>query len=130
MSQHLVEDPALISVRMVTMDHYMATPIEDLDVTYSSFRSSRIKKVPVLRIFGSTPAGQKTCLHLHGIFPYIYVPVPGHANEGFIYRLASSIDKALNLSLSAAFNPEGQAAETSERNNVQHVFKVIYTCVT
>jgi DNA polymerase zeta len=104
----------------------MASPIEDLDVTYSTFRSCRIKKVPVLRIFGSTPAGQKTCLHLHGIFPYIYVPVPGNANEGFIYRLAASIDKALNLSMTVALNPEGQVTEEAkrEKNTAQHVFKV------
>ncbi len=51
------EDLALISVRIVTIEHCMATPIEDIDVTYSNFRSSRVKKVPVLRVFGSTPAG-------------------------------------------------------------------------
>jgi DNA polymerase zeta len=118
------EDPAFVSVRIVLIDHYMATPIEDLDVTYSTFRSSRIKKVPVLRIFGSTPAGQRTCLHLHGIFPYIYVPVPANAQEGFIYRLAASIDKALNLSLTVALNPGGLGAEAVERRNDQHVFKV------
>ena len=126
MSQHSSEEQPLISVRIVTIEHYMANPIEDLDVTYSTFRSCRIKKVPVLRIFGSTPAGQKTCLHLHGIFPYIYVPVPCSANEGFIYRLAASIDKALNLSMTVALNPEGQVTEEAKRdkNSAQHVFKV------
>lgn len=84
-----LEDPAFISVRIVNIDHYLAAPIEDIDVTYSAFRSSRVKKVPVLRIFGSTPAGQRTCLHLHGLFPYIYVPVPRNALEGFIYRFGN-----------------------------------------
>ena len=116
------EDPALISVRIVHIDHYLATPIEDLDVTYSNFRSSRIKKVPVLRIYGSTPAGQRACLHLHGIFPYIYVPVPESAHDGFIYRLAASIDKAINLSITVALNPGGQSVEAAEKNKAQHVF--------
>ena len=85
-SQIGVESQALLSVRIVSMDYYSTKPVQDLDVTYSNFRSSSIKKVPVIRVFGSTLAGQKTCLHLHGIFPYIYVPVPAQAAEGFVYR--------------------------------------------
>ena len=68
LNQSNIEQQAFISIRLVTMDHYMSDPItSDLDPVYSSFRSSPVKKVPVLRIFGPTPNGQKTCLHLHGI---------------------------------------------------------------
>ena len=42
----------------------------------------QILKVPVLRLFGATPAGQVACLHLHGIFPYLYVPLPEGEKEG------------------------------------------------
>ena len=28
----------------------------------------------MLRVFGETPGGQKTCLHVHRLFPYLYVP--------------------------------------------------------
>jgi hypothetical protein len=56
--------------------------------------------------------------------------VPGHDQDGFIYRLAASIDKALNLSLTVALNPDGQAAENAEKSNVQHVFKVKYHAFT
>lgn len=89
MSQIGGENQALLSVRIVSMDYYLSKPVQDLDVTYSTFRSSSIKKVPVIRVFGSTLAGQKTCLHLHGIFPYIYVPAPAQAPEGFVYRSCS-----------------------------------------
>lgn len=126
MSQLSLDDQPLISVRIVTIDHYMSTPIEELDVTYSTFRSSVIKKVPILRVFGSTPAGQKTCLHLHGIFPYIYVPVPESAQDGFVYRLAASIDKALNISLAMTMKPDQPQNEIPEaKNNLQHVLKVV-----
>ena len=107
-----LEDEALISVRLFTMEHYISEPIPDLDVTYSSSRSYAVRKVPVLRIFGPTPAGQKCCLHLHGVFPYVLVPVPPNADDGFASRLASSLDRAINITL----------AQSESR--AQHVYKI------
>lgn len=98
------------------MDHYMAVPVDDFDLAYSAFKSAAVKRVPILRIFGSTQAGQKVCLHLHGLFPYLYVPVGQNNPPGYIYRLAASLDKAINLSST------GQ--ETSDEG-LQHVFKIV-----
>ncbi|KAG8223007.1 hypothetical protein J437_LFUL000715, partial [Ladona fulva] len=90
----------MFSVRIITADHYMCQPLPDLDVIYSDFRGTEVKQVPVIRIFGSTPRGEKVCLHVHGVFPYIYVPYDGlEQKEGEAYRLASSLDKAINVSL-------------------------------
>lgn len=50
----------MFAVRIVTADYYMANPVKDLDVCYSEFRESDVNKVPVVRIFGATPAGQQT----------------------------------------------------------------------
>jgi DNA polymerase zeta len=58
-----------ISVRIVNTDHYMAKP-GPLDRSYSPF-SKKLSKVPVIRIFGSTLAGQKVCLHIHQVRNYI-----------------------------------------------------------
>uniref|UniRef100_A0A671MVS0 DNA polymerase zeta catalytic subunit n=1 Tax=Sinocyclocheilus anshuiensis TaxID=1608454 RepID=A0A671MVS0_9TELE len=59
--------------------------------------------------------GQKTCLHLHGVFPYIYVPYDGFGQEAdrYLRQVAYSIDRALNVSMG---NPS---------SNVQHIFKVV-----
>ncbi|XP_028253994.1 DNA polymerase zeta catalytic subunit isoform X2 [Parambassis ranga] len=105
----------MFSVRIVTADYYLASPIKDLDVCYSEFRENDVKKVPVVRIFGATPAGQKTCLHLHGVFPYICVPYDGHGQqpERHMRQVAFSIDRALNVAMG---NPAC---------NTQHVFKVV-----
>ncbi|XP_070705223.1 DNA polymerase zeta catalytic subunit [Pempheris klunzingeri] len=105
----------MFSVRIVTADFYLASPIKDLDVCFSEFRESDVKKVPVVRIFGATPAGQKTCLHLHGVFPYIYVPYDGQGQEPdrHLRQVAFSIDRALNVAMG---NPA---------SGNQHVFKVV-----
>ena len=47
----------MFSLRIVSTSHYQAEPLPELDVVYSSFRSSDVRKVPILRIFGATPAG-------------------------------------------------------------------------
>ncbi|XP_063773215.1 DNA polymerase zeta catalytic subunit isoform X2 [Pseudophryne corroboree] len=105
----------MFSLRLVTADYYLATPLPGLDVTKSHFRDCDVRRVPVVRVFGATPAGQKTCLHLHGIFPYLYVPYDGLGQQNpdrYLRQVAFSIDRALNVALG---NPSA---------NVQHVFKI------
>ncbi|KAH0508515.1 DNA polymerase zeta catalytic subunit [Microtus ochrogaster] len=104
----------MFSVRIVTADYYMASPLRGLDICQSPLTQLPVKKVPVVRVFGATPAGQKTCLHLHGIFPYLYVPYDGYGQqpESYLSQMAFSIDRALNVALG---NPSSTA---------QHVFKV------
>ena len=57
-SAFLVFSAVMFAVRIVTADYYIANPIRDLDVCYSEFRENDVKKVPVVRIFGATPAGK------------------------------------------------------------------------
>ncbi|XP_053396986.1 uncharacterized protein LOC123552830 [Mercenaria mercenaria] len=104
----------MFSVRIVSTDHYMCTPLRGLDVQYADQRCTEVKKVPVVRIFGSTPAGQKTCMHVHGVFPYLYVPYDGTVPwDRYLRQFATSLDKAINVA-----QGHGQA-------NIQHVYKVV-----
>ena len=57
----------MFSCRIVTTDHYQSSPLDGLDLTYSDFWNAPIDSVPILRIYGITPAGQKTCMHIHGV---------------------------------------------------------------
>eukprot|EP00227_Mantoniella_beaufortii_P001001 CAMPEP_0197612476 /NCGR_PEP_ID=MMETSP1326-20131121/57379_1 /TAXON_ID=1155430 /ORGANISM="Genus nov. species nov., Strain RCC2288" /LENGTH=91 /DNA_ID=CAMNT_0043181237 /DNA_START=113 /DNA_END=385 /DNA_ORIENTATION=+ len=67
--------PALeFAIRLVTIDYYLAKPVPGLDATHSAFVGAPVDRVPIVRIFGETPGGQKACLHLHRAFPYFYVP--------------------------------------------------------
>ncbi|KAE8602678.1 hypothetical protein XENTR_v10014081 [Xenopus tropicalis] len=102
-------------LRLVTADYYLAAPLPGLDVTRSHFRDGPVRRVPVVRVFGATPAGQRACLHLHGIFPYLYTPYDGYGQqdpERYLRQIAFSIDRALNVALG---NPSA---------NSQHVFKI------
>ena len=56
--------------------------------------------VPVIRIFGSAPNGQKACVHVHGVFPYLLLPAGCQkVTDSLLHRLAKSIDYALQGSL-------------------------------
>ncbi|XP_039025413.1 DNA polymerase zeta catalytic subunit-like [Hibiscus syriacus] len=99
-------DSSVFSVRIVSIDHYMAPPIPDFDICYSSFQGGKVNEVPVIRIYGSTPAGQKTCLHIHRALPYLYVPLadllpqstPTHQeDDACTHALALASEKALKL---------------------------------
>uniref|UniRef100_A0A1B6KJW2 Uncharacterized protein n=2 Tax=Graphocephala atropunctata TaxID=36148 RepID=A0A1B6KJW2_9HEMI len=104
----------MFSLRIVNVDHYMSPPKSGLDLTYSQFRGNQIKSVPVIRIFGSTPTGSKSCLHVHGVFPYVVVPYSGMEDAGrAMYQLASSLDKAINVSMGTSYSKK------------QHVFKIV-----
>ncbi|XP_065368468.1 DNA polymerase zeta catalytic subunit [Calliphora vicina] len=105
----------IFSLRVVIADFYMEKPVPGLDACYSEFRGKEIKRVPVIRIFGSNAQGQKTCMHVHGVFPYFYIPYDQKDFESLnkaIYQIAINLDKAINISLS-------QGSSSS-----QHVFKV------
>lgn len=49
----------MFSVRIVTADYYMASPLPGLDICRSPLTQLPVKKVPVVRVFGATPAGKR-----------------------------------------------------------------------
>lgn len=49
----------MFSVRIVTADYYMASPLQGLDICQSPLTQAPVKKVPVVRVFGATPAGKR-----------------------------------------------------------------------
>ena len=42
-------ESSYLSVRIVSLDHYMAEPIPDVDVVYNVQRAAPVRKVPVFR---------------------------------------------------------------------------------
>ena len=94
----------IFRVRLNCVDHYQNPPTS-LDPplwgqsTSSSTQRNNLPKVPVIRIFGATETGQKVCAHVHGAFPYLFIPYTESLDndevEHYIYTLRLSIDHAL-----------------------------------
>jgi hypothetical protein len=57
-------------IRLVDIDHGMVQPLPGFDACFSPLNGEAVKLMPVIRIYGATPAGQKTLLHLHGVFSF------------------------------------------------------------
>ena len=79
-------------VRLNCVDHYQATPTEFdplLKRGNGTAQQKNATKVPVIRVFGATEAGQKVCAHVHGAFPYLYIEYHDGLSpvEGFGYKL-------------------------------------------
>jgi DNA polymerase zeta len=82
----------------------------------SSSSSSSSSSFSVLRVYGTTPVGQKVCLHLHDYFPYLYVML----NEEMYQYLPSPPDDLrtdavidpLHPTVSAHLQQLGQSIET------------------
>uniref|UniRef100_A0A0E0QCI4 DNA polymerase zeta catalytic subunit n=1 Tax=Oryza rufipogon TaxID=4529 RepID=A0A0E0QCI4_ORYRU len=102
----------VLSVRIVSLDYYMAPPLPGFDFSYSHFHGGEVEEVPVIRIYGSTPAGQKTCLHIHRVLPFLYVPCKEDLHNvekgnSFISGLLSDLEKALQIRSSSKKKHDG-----------------------
>ena len=63
------------------VDHYQSTPTEFDPQIYRQNYKRDTPKVPVIRVFGATQTGQKVCMHVHGVLPYIYIEYPDRLIE-------------------------------------------------
>ncbi|KAF7587580.1 DNA polymerase zeta [Aspergillus hancockii] len=101
-------------VRLNCVDHYQAAPSEfDPPFPYRDGSTGKYDrpKVPIIRIFGATETGQKVCVHVHGAFPYLYIPYDGGLSPeevGHAIRdLHVSIDHALAVNFRRnAYDPK------------------------
>jgi len=126
-------DDVSLSVRVTSIDYYLAPPLPALDVEFSANLGVQLKRVPVVRIFGASSLGsRKTCLHLHRIFPYLLVPAvdswPAEPCEGLhtrVCQLAKSVEQALreNQRLQQEDRQDAGGGAGFRQQERQHVLK-------
>ena len=71
-------------MRLNCLDHYQTIPTiydPQLQRFHDKAQQKELSKVPVIRVFGATESGQKVCAHIHGAFPYLYIPYDGDLKQ-------------------------------------------------
>lgn len=108
-------------VRVTAVDWGMQKPSRIFDRTHSAVAVSsggaplQLGMVPVVRVFGATPAGQRCCVHVHQVFPYCYAPYvdewphPGDGGDpAAVRRLVQTIAAELDELLGGTAPPRQQ----------------------
>ncbi|TMW55834.1 hypothetical protein Poli38472_008482 [Pythium oligandrum] len=119
------EEEEEFCMETVVVDYYMSAPLPD-DALYKlpvspCYRLAR--QVPVMRVFGATPAGQKACLHIHGLFPYFYFraendPVFDDVEQlkKLLPRIAMELEKANELKQKQAKKTTNEESTSTQGN--------------
>ncbi|KAI0724555.1 hypothetical protein C8T65DRAFT_704388 [Cerioporus squamosus] len=89
-----------LRVRINQID-YTVVPPGPLD-------NSTLHRVPVIRIYGDSSLGMKTCLHIHQVYPYFFVEYLGKMNPDIVNRYTAKLKHSLNhaIAISLKRNPE------------------------
>jgi len=99
-----------LSVRLVEVEPLTASPVAGLDETWSSLEGRPIKKVPLLRLYGTTPAGQKSSVTVHNVYPYFFLNIPEpvlaqhdtfEKLSAYAIQLAHALNRATHLNLAS-----------------------------
>lgn len=133
-------------LRILDIDCYLAPPsiqFDPLEVPYqkkffpvsssasiSSSSASRVRPslVPIVRVWGTTPMGQKACVHVHGYFPYFFIPLPAELQETepgapvteFLRTLGDDLENALSHYQSLNRRAYAQQEQKEQKEQGQH----------
>ncbi|GHJ88161.1 hypothetical protein NliqN6_4563 [Naganishia liquefaciens] len=133
--------PPFLRVKLVDIQITLTPPVPALAHAYrspipngaTSFPIGTLPtRVPLIKIFGATPANQSVCVNVHGVWPYFFVDYPEErslapdAVHRYTHRLANSLNAALCQSLRQdAFVDQGKPGAGGLNTNTLHVASVV-----
>ncbi|EGG11103.1 uncharacterized protein MELLADRAFT_33498 [Melampsora larici-populina 98AG31] len=114
----------LIRFRLTQLDAVSLSPD---DCSSHALRTSpflpagrQLNKVPVIRIFGATPAGQRVLAHVHGAMSYFYVQYDGPIDPDTVHRFIRRLGHALNYATAASLG-QVNSNKSADRSRHQYV---------
>lgn len=110
--------PSALALRLTHLEHALLPPGKHDDT------GTKARRVPVLRAYGTNEARETVCVHLHGAYPYCYIPYTHRLEAEFAAAYISQLDRQLNAALAASFRrppPEGPR----ERDRYLHVITLV-----
>ncbi|KAI0361627.1 hypothetical protein OH77DRAFT_1546215 [Trametes cingulata] len=92
--------PPSLRVRINQIDYTVAPP--------GPLDNSSLHRVPVIRIYGDSFLGLKTCVHVHQVYPYFFVEYLEKMHPDTVNRYIAKLKHSLNhaIAISMKRNPE------------------------
>ncbi|OCH96164.1 hypothetical protein OBBRIDRAFT_816122 [Obba rivulosa] len=91
---------------MTSLEPSLRVRINQIDYSLAQsgvLDNSTLPRVPVIRIFGDSSLGKKTCVHVHQVYPYFFIEYLGRMDPGsvnrYIARLSHSLNHAIAISM-------------------------------
>ncbi|KAJ4486146.1 hypothetical protein J3R30DRAFT_3444599 [Lentinula aciculospora] len=94
---------------------HLRVQINQLDYTLSPpgpLDNSTLPMVPVIRIYGPTENGQKTCVHVHQVYPYFFVEYPGVLTAGHVRGYTTKLRRSLNHAIALSLRKDPASSKS------------------
>ena len=82
----MTSSSSVLRVRINHIDHILVEP--------GPLDNSSQQLVPIIRVYGISSIGKKTCVHIHQVYPYFYIEYTGNVDpeSGMAPYVNSSLD--------------------------------------
>ncbi|KIK70996.1 hypothetical protein GYMLUDRAFT_33098 [Collybiopsis luxurians FD-317 M1] len=73
--------------------------------------NSTLPTVPVLRVYGPSETGRKTCVHIHQVYPYFFVEYLGALKASHVRNYTSKLRRSLNHAIAFSLRKDPNSSK-------------------